>query len=113
MTERVRSSARWRWSHPTPCYNRAMSNVQAIFFGVFAVALVFTNEFALRIATMRHGSEFTTYAVLINLRPRIYAMSFGAFCGVAIFGGPSNAFVAAVMVILASYVIAGRAYMAR
>lgn len=89
-----------------------MWNVQVTLFGVFALALIFTNELMPRMMRVRLGREFAAYAVK-NLRPWVYAISFGAFCAVASFGNAGNAWVTATLIVLAAYIVAGRAYMAR
>lgn len=79
---------------------------------MYAVVLVLMNELVPRMAAMRHGREFGAYA-LKNLRPWVYAISFGAFFGIGIVSGPSNGFVAALCAVLAGYLLASRTFTAR
>jgi hypothetical protein len=83
-------------------------NIEPIMFGVFTIVLVVVNELVPRL-TNRYGGEYKAYA-LKELRPWVYAMSVGAFCGMAFFGGIRSALYAGAMIVLAAYTIAARVY---
>lgn len=83
-------------------------SVEPILIGFLAIMLVVANELVPRM-TNRYGGEYKAYA-LKELRPWVYAMSVGAFCGMAFFDGARSAFYAGVMIVLAAYTIAARVY---